>query len=222
MCLIADNEALNALVARVGKENGYQDAGAEFTAFKDFKIRWSRTYTWIRMEISDYLRGAEEGIIESILRTLFGKIKGEEVGYDDSVVGFLESDEFSERNRASYIARCRGAVPDDGALEESLRRLRKRKLVKPGSDIRLLWGTTDGKYAGSSSVLMKVATINGKLRDADEDVLDFAVYSQIAHIQMGFNPKSEFRGEEYQALLDKYKGRSEAESKLRELGITGR
>ena len=221
MCLIADDEALNALVARVGKENGYEDAGAEFTGFKDFKIRWSRTYTWIRMEVSDYLRNTEENILESILRTLFSKIKGVEADYPEETVGYLESHEFVERNQDSYIQRARGLTEDDsGILEESMRRLRKRKLIRKDADLKVLWDSRGKGNVGRSSTLMKVAAVNAKLRDADENVLDFAVYSQVAQVQMGFNPRIEGRAAVYAALLDKFKGRAEAERSLEELGMT--
>ena len=220
MCLIADDEALNALVAKLGKENGYDDAGAEFAGFKDFKIRWSRTCDWIRMEVSDYLRNTEEGIVEGILRTLFGKIRGNDDEYPGEAVEYLESHEFVEKNQSSYIQRTRGIAADDsGILEESMKRLRKRRLVRNDADLKVFWDSSRNDRIGTASPLMKVATVNARLKDADENVLDFAVYSQVTHIQMGFNPRSRERAKEYGALLDKYKGRADAEKSLESLGM---
>ena len=221
MCLIADNETLSALVAKIGKENGYDDAGAEFQDFKEFRIRWSRTYTWIRMEVSDYLKDTEESILESILRTLFGKIKGTESEYSEETVGYLTSHEFVERNQGRYIERARGLTADStGVLEESVARLRKRRLVREDGDLKVLWDACGKNRVGNSSALMKVASVNAKLKDADENVLDFAVYSQIANVQMGFNQNNEGRIDRYRALLDRFDGREEAEKALEDLGIT--
>lgn len=221
MCLITDNETLSALVAKIGRENGYQDAGAEFQEFQEFRIRWSRTYTWIRMEVSDYLRNADESILESILRTLFGKIKGEESEYSAETVGYLTSHEFVERNQGSYLERARGLTPDDdGILEESMARLRKRKLVRDDGDLKVLWDSSGKNRIGNSSTLMKVASVNAKLKDAKENVLDFAVYSQVAHVQMGFDQGNKGRSDEYRALLDRFDGKAEAERVLEALGIS--
>jgi len=74
MCMT--NEELTAVVAKVARAYGYNDVHAEFQAFKEFRIRWSRTYTWISMEVSDYLNTAPVKVLDSLLDTLFQKIKG--------------------------------------------------------------------------------------------------------------------------------------------------
>lgn len=67
---------LSEIVAKIAADYGYKDAVAGFQPFKDFKIRWTRTQDWIRMDVSDYLESADEEIIASIVDTLFRKIKG--------------------------------------------------------------------------------------------------------------------------------------------------
>ena len=74
MCMT--DEELTAIVKKVAEGHGYKEVQAGFKAFKELRIRWSRTYSWINMEVSDYLNTAPDGILLSLFDTLFQKIKG--------------------------------------------------------------------------------------------------------------------------------------------------
>ena len=37
----------NRASQNVGRRNGFEDIGAEFAAFRDFKLKWIRSYKWI-------------------------------------------------------------------------------------------------------------------------------------------------------------------------------
>lgn len=58
-----------------GHRNGYEDTRAEFAEFRDFKIRWTRSYKWIALEVADYLRNAPKDILESIAESVFASIE---------------------------------------------------------------------------------------------------------------------------------------------------
>lgn len=59
---------------------------AEFSSFRDLKIKWVRIYKWIEFQVSDYLMRAPEGVIEGLARTIFSKILGTDKSYSDEVI----------------------------------------------------------------------------------------------------------------------------------------
>lgn len=98
-----DNAQLTAMVQRIGQEFNYKDASAGFEEFRDFKVRWKRSYQWIELEVSDYLQQAPESVVEHLLRCIFSKIRGDDVDYPDDVVDYIDSDEFRAANRTTYL-----------------------------------------------------------------------------------------------------------------------
>ena len=67
---------------------------------------------------------------------------------------------------------------------------------------------------------MKVVILNDRLKGADMDVLDYAVYSQVVFVGLGFNATGENRGDRYNDLLDKYPNRSEMEEALEDVNLS--
>ena len=54
---------LNRAMHNAGIRNGFEDIQADFSAFRDFKLKWTRSDKWINFEVSDYLRNALEEMI---------------------------------------------------------------------------------------------------------------------------------------------------------------
>jgi len=225
MCMT--DEELTAAVKKVAGAYGYNDVQAEFQAFKEFRIRWSRTYTWISMEVSDYLNTAPSDILISIMDTLFQKIKGNEgSAYSDKVSEWLCSDDFRRENQPRYAARCRGLSKGTAGsardLADTVRKLEEEGLVEHDSALLIGW---EPRYrtrkTGSCSALMKVVTIPGYMDDEafPEDILDYVVYRHLAHMSMGFNPDNGYRGAEYDDLLRKYPGRRELEKRMSTMNL---
>ena len=106
-------------------------------------------------------------------------------------------------------------------LEESYRRLKENGLVKNDPRIVIRW-TEDGRSRiGMSSVLMKTIAMNNRLDDngLSENTIDYALYSQICHVNLGFGATRNDDPERYEAMLSDYPGRREAETELRHLGL---
>ncbi len=59
-----------------GEDYGYNNIAAEFAAYKDFKVRWTRSYRWANFQVSDYLSDAPRAVIDGLADTLFSKIAG--------------------------------------------------------------------------------------------------------------------------------------------------
>ena len=55
--------------------------------------------------------------------------------------------------------------------------------------------------------------------DVPDEVMDYCLYSQLAHVGMGFNRNGESRGSQYDALLSRFPDRAEMDSALRRFNM---
>lgn len=216
---------MQEIFAKVGKKYGYEEVEVEFAAFRDFKLKWGRSHRWITFAVSDYLEDAPENVLEGIANTIFAKIKGEDASYPEDVVAWLTSSKFVEEHQPRYIGRCRGLSKDCTGRNHNLckayERLVARGLVEYDCEIAFRWGATNGSM-GRSSTLMKTVVISDKLdsEDVTEEWVDYALYTQLMHIGMGFNASGESRGDTYNALLDQFPDRDAVEGEIRDkLGL---
>ena len=214
-----DNKTLTAIVSKVAREFKYEDAGAEFQTFKEFRIRWSRTYTWVRFEVSDYLAAAPEDILESVFRTLFKKIKGDEdAAYTDEARDWFMSEDFRAVNQPKYIDRIRGFGKPAGEvydLDDIVADLEDEFHLPNLDGLVIGW---EPKYRtnkiGNASTLMRVVGIPGRMDDGKfpEEVLRFIVFLHLAHISLGFDPDGGSQHDRYEEILDRYPDRKDLES----------
>ena len=218
---------MQEIFARIGQKYGYDDVKADFTPFKDFKVKWMRSYKWINFDVSDYLKDAPTEVLEGVADTLFKKIRNEDgAEYSKEVCDHLTSAEFIEKNQQVYIRRCRGmSFTSKGKkhdLAESYDRLIEAGLVERDENIEVRWTYSGSqRHVGHSSILMKVVAVNDKLDDAgiSEELLDYAVYTQVAHVGLGFNATGRNRADEYEAKLNDYPDRERLEAELADLGL---
>lgn len=194
-------QLLNDIAVEIGAARGYDDVGASYTAFGDFKLRWARGHRWIEFEVSDYLADATEGIIRAILNLVFDRIAGEDAPYPEEVKAWLTSDSFARDHRAVFVERhpdilmrTEGKHRD---LADSVRRLTAKGLLPEGWDpaakgIALTWMRPRGpRSVGSSSALFRVAAVT-TLLDAEgvtDDEIDLVVFAQLCRIAAGFMPE---------------------------------
>ena len=222
------NEMLTRAMATAGARNGFEDVTAEFSAFRDFKLKWTRSYKWIRFEVSDYLRNAPQNVIESLAETIYAKIGGQDkTSYSEDVCEYLNSERFLKDNQDLFLKRFRGISQtprgENVDLANVYARLVDRGLVQRDSRLVIRWGSSNRSdvRVGHSSVLMKAVLMNPKL-DTDEiseNALEYALYTQICHVNLGFGPTREDESERHETMLDRYPDRASAETELRELGI---
>ena len=224
-----NSEMLNRALQNAGRRNGFEDIQAEFAAFRDFKLKWTRSYRWISFEVSDYLRNAPENVMESLAETVFAKIHGEgRSEYSQEVCDYLNSGEFLKDNQELFLKRFRGisqtTCGENVDLAEVYTRLVERGLVERDRAVVIRWGArnTRDNEVGRSSILMKTVVVNPKLdsEGITENVLDYALYSQICHVSLGFGSSREVNAERYEAMLAMYPDRTSAESEIRRIGLT--
>ncbi|MCK9323341.1 MAG: DUF45 domain-containing protein [Candidatus Methanomethylophilaceae archaeon] len=218
-------ESLRTTFAEVGKEYGFEKIEAEFMAFKEFKVRWQRSYKWAEFKVSDYLADAPLEVLKGLARSLFSRIMGQgEENYSESMVEWITSPEFSTYKQPVYLRRSRnitrsqkGDVKD---LSASYDRLINMGLLERDPSVCLTWTKESNiRKVGHCSVLMRVVSISNVLdTDAIPDiVLDYCVYHELCHLLVGFDPFSNKHGEKFVSLEAKYPNQAEAEEWLKRL-----
>lgn len=219
-------DRLSEIFSEVATQDfGYRRASVSVEPFRDFRVTWSRDGSrsgsgrnWVEFSVSDYIAGMPEDVAYGMARTICAKIIDRSGTYPDCVCEHLGSEEFVRRNQPMYLKRAgvrgRGAERD---LYASVRRLEKQGLCTHDPVLRMGWRDDIGRSVGHSSALMHVCTLNPRLDSSDvpTDVLDYAVWSQVAHVGMGFNPSGARRGAEYDELLSLHPARADAESYLK-------
>ncbi|TQS80488.1 MAG: hypothetical protein A3205_07065 [Methanomassiliicoccales archaeon Mx-03] len=222
------SEMLNRAMRNAGIRNGYEDITAEFSAFRDFKLKWTRSYKWISFEVSDYLRNAPQNVIESLAETVFAKIGGQDrTGYSEEVCEYLGSERFLRDNQDLFLKRFRGISQtpcgENVDLAEVYMRLVDRGLVERDPGLVIRWGSkSNSQMIGQSSVLMRTIIVNPKLdtEDISENALDYALYTQVCRVNLGFGGDRRDDADRYGSMLAGYSERTDAEAELRGIGLT--
>ena len=102
-------------------------------------------------------------------------------------------------------------------------RLVDRGLIERDPSMVIRWGASNKSDSriGHSSVLMKTIVVNPWLdtEDISENALDFALYSQISHTNLGFGTDRTKGAEKYRSMIAAYPERESAENELRNLGL---
>ncbi len=221
------NEGLLVTAFReAGKKYGYDTVDAEFVAFKDFKVRWSRSYKWASFKVSDYLMDADEVVLKQLAEVIYTRIKGleGEIDYPPELHAYVTEPKFVDEKQPIFLKRSRNitksAEGEFKDLYESYNRLADLGLVEIDPKLHLTW-TRDMnvRKVGHCSVLMKVISIT-RLLDADmvpDFVLDYALYHELCHMTIGFDPTCRKHDEMYVPLDDKYPQHKEAREWLKRL-----
>ncbi len=188
---------LNGIFSRIGNEFGYSSVFASFVESADLKIKWARTGSMIEFWITDYLSDAPENVLESLARTVFGRMRDDmDSPYGNELIEYLTTEEFLKRYQPIYLSRKTNASATPVGRFKDLRkcvdRLIERDMVKPLPNTYIGWlpaGLGDG--ASISSPVMRSIFVNSKLDSPDtpDDVLDFCVYMQMVKLEIGFDPK---------------------------------
>ncbi len=117
--------------------------------------------------------------------------------------------------------------PDEGehkSIENSLNRLKDRKFISEDlRRIRSFWSKkTSSEQSAWSSMLMKVITVNAGLdsEDTPDDILDFVILRQIAHLNSDFRKNNEDRKQAVLETVQIYPGFDSIQEWLEEHGFS--
>ena len=145
-----NDKELNEMVRPIAEKYGFERASAEFTAYSDFKVRWTRSYTWIDMTVSDYIGEAPKTVVADVIEFLIKRIKDIEAEYTDETCEYLTSQEFREINLKKFLKRKHfTAHPEADVIKEILE--------DEGIDIHDLTIVKGSKY--DSSTLFRVIAV---------------------------------------------------------------
>ena len=185
---MTDNERLKEIASNVATRYGYTDASAEFTPFKDFKVKWTRAFEWISFEISDYLEGAPDDALESLFETVFERIKGDVTKeYGDTLVTYLTSEEFRNSNRDLFIDRQQ-FIEGGESITDAVGIIEEKGLYPEELSKDLFIGTfqCDRQSIPRTSVLFRAIAIPSSMENQDATELARTIYHEICLIEAGF------------------------------------
>jgi hypothetical protein len=220
-------EILKESFANVGKRYGYDSVTAEFEEFKEFKVKWRRSCGWAEFEVSDYLMGAPQVVLEGMAETIFSKISRESrKSYPRKMLEWITSDDFVRNKQPLYLMRSRNVtrthVGEHADLEDSYKRLVSLGLAEHDDDLKITWTRQPNmKRIGYCSVLMKVIIISSLLDDPSMPsfVIDYVLYHELIHMSRGFDPFGQRHGTDFHALERMYPMQKEAEEWLKRLRL---
>lgn len=203
---MTDNERLKEIASNVATRYGYTDVSAEFTPFKDFKVKWTRAFQLISFEVSDYLEGAPDDALESLFGTVFERIKGDVTkGYEDALVTYLTSEEFRNSNRDLFIDRQQ-FIEGGESITDAVRIIEEKGLYPEELSKDLFIGTfqCDRQSIPRTSVLFRAIAIPSSMENQDTMELARTIYHEICVIQAGF-PEGK-HSEEAEELFARWEG----------------
>ena len=211
------NQQLTEIFAAVGEKYGYETVNAEFMAFREFKCTWQRSYKWADFRISDYLEDAPEDVLSELADTLFRKIRGDEYSSSQELKKYVTTKEFRDNHYKTYISRCTDYEELDPSIIKGV--CEKYGIEVENCTLCKYSGDYTHKAAGCS-VLMRVIGISDILfnEDVPEFVRDFAIYCELQHIIMGYDPDRNTE-DEYNERIQKFPQYEEAKNVMRKLCV---
>ena len=155
-------EKIENVFKEVGKKYGFTDVRVNFGEFKDFKMKWERTYDKMWLRVSDYLKGMPEEGWKDLAEAMFHQIHNNEVLDKPNFNKYVLSEEFRSKNMKEYLKRHAEMYEDtSGYLEDLLNNIEN---VPKG--LKLMW--SDNNFC---STYMRVIAFDQKLKDDNETIV---------------------------------------------------
>jgi len=181
-------------------ENIAYDVGASFgykteiktAMFCDLKMRWQRTYDWIKFEISDYLLSLTPACFEELITALFMRLKGDEIEYSPELIEQLQGESFYYNNVEARIERRKivDHIDYDNEFIYRLSELAEGPMKSAGYSGPVLFGTSIrliGKLT-ETSLCFREITFNKDLEKLSDESLKAILsveFSFLAHADIG-------------------------------------
>jgi hypothetical protein len=187
------SEPMTSIFQSVGSKNGFRRIDAEYRPFKEFKTTWERCGEQADFKVTDYLRAADEPVLEDFAETIFTRIRQRRrEEYTERMKAWLRSDDFLSRNRPLYLGRSRNlSLTPHGRsfdLTELAESLRSDGLIENCQDAYLTWTDRPNRSRmGYCSLLMRVVAVSSALDSAviPESVARYVLYHELLHLELG-------------------------------------
>lgn len=172
MAIVRTQEQMLEIAKETGSKFDYKQVSLEIASYKDFKMKWTRSYQWIDFSVPDYLIGMSEEALTDLFTGIYNNIIScGKSSFGDSFNTEVTSEEFINRCKPVYIKRTRG----------------KKEIFKDFEDITVYWLGSENMSNRVShfSALFKTIFLNAKLKDAPEDVIESIIKDNYNNIQEG-------------------------------------
>ena len=225
--MMNETKMLNDAFRTVGMEHGYDSVSADFSEFKEFKVKWQRSGGWAEFEVSDYMKDAPPEVMDGLAETIFSRISRRwSRNYPPTMMSWITSEDFVKKKQPLYLMRARNlSGRPDGVhvdLKGSYERLIDMGLTNHDKDLRISWTRhPNTKRVGYCSVLMKVIAVSSIFDDPNIPlfVSDYVLYHELIHMAKGFDPFGQRHGPDFHVLERLYPRRKEAEEWLKRLRL---
>lgn len=218
------DDELEQLVAGMAEEFGFGTSDAAFAEFEDFKVKWTRSFGWILLQVSDYIANAPEEIVEVLMRTVFRRITGEQIPYPKELRDWITSERFLNGNRPTYLERhtefSQVMAEKNRDLAESYGRLVSRGLLERDPGLVIGWADmARSRRIGTASTVMRTAMVSRRLDSemVDDEAFDYALYNLVCQAESGLTDENMSRKERIETRLAEYPEKERAESCLERL-----
>lgn len=189
-----ERSSLRSAFQKAGSKNGFTSIKAEYVPFKEFKAIWTKRGEDVELQVTDYMKGASQSILDEFAECIFRRImtkRSKEI-YTQTMRDWLQSTEFVALNRQTYLKRSRNiAYTDKGMsydLKESMSRLLAQGLVPELPNKYITWTKRPNvQRMGYCSVIMRVVAISSALdsEKVPEFVSDYVLYHELLHLNDG-------------------------------------
>jgi len=224
--LITLDADLQQLFSQVGERHGYDEVEARFSPYKEFKSTWMKSDRRAKFCVSDYLMGADEGIVEDFAHYLFCRM-GRKIGggmYTDRLRAWLSSPQFIARNQPLYLRRSRNLSLSARGKEYDLTgaywALRDQGLISDSSDAILSWTVQGNRQrVGYCNVLMRVIAVSSALDNelVPEFVHQYVLYHELLHLDKGLQSEGKHHGTDFRRMERNFPQWKESERWLKKI-----
>ncbi len=120
---VQTDEELTLLVRSVGLGYGFTDVEAQFYPFPEFKVNWMRQNAWISLNVTDFLKGADTGVLRDTIVSIFERMQynGPSAEYSDRMRAEFRTWRTREDLKGLFISRNKLELRDSGLVREAMR-----------------------------------------------------------------------------------------------------
>jgi len=223
---ISGGSSLQLAFQRAGQKSGFSSVRAAYQPFKEFKAIWTKRGDNVDIQVTDYMRGADQAMLDEFAECMCRRIltKRSKELYTQKMRDWLQSPEFVAMNRQTYLKRSRNiAYTESGAnydLKESLERLVSESMVPEISNKYITWTKKpNSQRMGYCSVIMRVVAISSALDNekVPEFVSDYVLYHELLHLNDGLKAMGSHHDSAFRARERAYPKWREAEAILKKV-----